>query len=167
MKDSLTPFLKALQKNVIPEGMAAMQMSVDHARDKAKKEHRYKDQTGGLTANTISKPVTLSGLKVIGEIGNASQLALFIHEGTGLYGPDKQTYKIVPKKAASLAYEIPAGMGGSLAGNAGELIFRKSVQHPGIKPDPFIATALHETKPFFIKMMQAAFSKAVRISTKK
>lgn len=157
MKDSLTPFLQRLRINLEEQGAIALQMSVDHARDMAKKDHAYQDQTGGLTASTISRPVKKNGSILIGEIANTSQLALYFHEGTGLYGPSKKKYKILPRNKKALAFELPNG----------QLIITKKVMHPGIKPDPFILRALHNTRPWFLKKLQGAVNRAIRLSIKK
>lgn len=140
-----------------------MQMSVDRARDIAKQEHEYDDRSGTLTANTISKPVTISGKMITGTVANGSEVALYIHEGTGLYGPKKQAYEIKPVDAKALAWETPAS-GGDLSGGAGELIFAKRVMHPGIKPDPFLQKAIIKVEPFMKQKLKEAFRLAAQQS---
>lgn len=165
MKDTLTPFLERFKKNLEEQGTIALQMAADHARDEAKQNHNYKDQSGGLTASTISRPVKKEGMVLVGEVANTSRLALFIHEGTGLYGPNHAPYPIVPREKKALAFEISGGSG--LGGEAGRLVITRKVIHPGIKPDPFLLRALHEIRPWFLKQLQGAFHKAIRMSVKK
>jgi hypothetical protein len=178
MKDTLTPFLERFKKNLEEQAKEAMEMSLSHAVKLAKENHKYKDQSGGLTDSTVSRPVEKEGMVLVGEIANTSRLALFIHEGTGLYGPedkaDKKPYPIVPKDKKALSFEIP-GEGGESEGSGeegsgedtGKVVTVKKVMHPGIKPDPFLLRALHETHPWFLKKLQGAFNKAIRMSVKK
>lgn len=161
MHDSFTPFLHKLHKNMMEQGAIAMQLTVDHARDNAKTTHEYQDQTGGLTAATVSGQVTQEGSRIIGEIANTSELSLWIHEGTGLYKTKgkKEKYLIQPKKKKALAWELGGGieMGGTL-------IFARKVMHPGIHPDPFLVRALNNSKAFMLKQIAGAMGKAVRLS---
>lgn len=204
MKDTLTPFLERFKKNLEEQAKEAMEMSLSHAVKLAKENHKYKDQSGGLTDSTVSRPVKKEGMVLVGEIANTSRLALFIHEGTGKYGPKdkavKEPYEIVPKteggwlifegsgkKAKAKAKkskksedsvirskgkknkktQVKAGEKSSLKGSAGKLVKVKKVIHPGIHPDPFLVRALHDTESYFLKKLQGAFNKAVRMSVKK
>lgn len=160
--NNLDNFLKQFQYSITRHATTAMQMTVDRIRDTAKEEHEYDDRSGNLTANTISKPVEVRGNLIIGTVANGSEIALYIHEGTGLHGPKKAMYEIRPKDAKALAWETPAGAGGDLSGAAGELIFSKRVKHPGIAPDPFLQNAIHKEQPFFNRQMAGALKLAAR-----
>lgn len=54
--------------------------------------------------------------------------AVYIEEGTGLYGLKKAKYPIVPKNRKALAWP---------SGNKSGFTFSKKVMHPGIKAKPF------------------------------
>lgn len=58
--------------------------------------------------------------------------SIFVHEGTGLFGPRKE--KIVPKGKKALAFSI-----------GGKLLIRRSVK--GQKANPFMALAFREVNP--------------------
>lgn len=63
--------------------------------------------------------------------------AVFIEFGTwshNLLGAKGGTYEIRPRNAKALRFE-----------SQGRTVFAKSVRHPGIKPQPFMAPALEET----------------------
>lgn len=169
MKDTLTPFLERFKKNLEEQAKDAVQISVDHARDLAKKNHNYKDQSKSLTDATISKPVKQNGSILVGEIANSSELSLYFHEGTGLFGLFARAYYIKPIDPNGwLIFEIRGKKGKrGLKGKAGKLVKVKQVLHPGIKPDPFIWRAIHDTRPYFLKKLQGAFKKAIRMSVKK
>lgn len=59
-----------------------------------------------------------------------AETALYLEEGTGLYGPKKARYPIRPKPGGGRKFlRIPVAGGGYL--------FRKLVMHPGIQAKPF------------------------------
>lgn len=182
MKDTLTPFLERFKKNLQEEATVAMDMSLSHAVKLAKENHKYKDHPGAtLTEATQSGGVRQEGSVLIGELVNSSDIAIFIHEGTGKYGPEdkavKEAYPIVPKNKKALSFEIPGeistGSSGEESGeegseeDTGKVVTVKKVMHPGIHPDPFLVRALHDTESYFLKKLQGAFKKAVRMSVKK
>jgi len=154
MTDSLVPFLKRFKANLKTNCSEAMQMSVDAMRDHAKTDHVYQDRTGTLTKSMYSK-VETDATGVHGIVGNSSEVALWQHEGTGLYGPKGQPFVVVPTEQKALMWEMPG---------TGEKIFSKKVINPGVKPDPFLARAVHQKKQLFFSAMGGAIRKAAKQS---
>jgi recombinational DNA repair ATPase RecF len=74
-------------------------------------ESNLKDDTVELTLNPLTAPY-----------------ATFIHEGTGMWGPERRKYAIYPREQRALKFE-------------GEDAFARKVNHPGIEPDPFLFEA--------------------------
>jgi hypothetical protein len=73
---------------------------------------------------------------------------LYLEFGTGLYGPSKAKYKIVPKNAKSLHWK-----------EKGKDFFAKEVWHPGIRPYPFVRNTLRTKLSSIISSsLRGAFS---------
>ena len=85
--------------------------------------------------NTITKSFSGSGYHVEAEIKATATYALFVHEGTGLFGPKAQ--KITPVNARALKIMTPNGV-----------IYRKSSK--GQKPQPFLKDAFEMEAPKLI-----------------
>jgi hypothetical protein len=64
-----------------------------------------------------------NGESVQGELTNSVKHALFVEEGTGLWGPKRAKYLIVPRRKKWLSWV-----------SGGTRYFAKRVIHPGIKP---------------------------------
>jgi len=65
-------------------------------------------------------------------VGPSVEYGLYVHEGTGKFGPKKRAYPIRPKRKRALKFR-PAG--------GGDAIMRRGVMHPGIRPQPFMDQA--------------------------
>jgi len=82
------------------------------------------------------------------EVGPTVDYGLYVHEGTGKYGPKKRPYKIEPKRKKALKFKKQGSTftaGGSTFTQVGRNMIRKSVIHPGIKPQPFMDDAWRDT----------------------
>lgn len=84
--------------------------------------------TGRLRASIDTVPIKRAGMPGA-RIGSKVKYALWVHEGTGLYGPKHA--RIRPKRARYLRFK-PRG--------ARRFIFRKSVK--GMRPNPYLRDAL-------------------------
>lgn len=82
-------------------------------------------------------------------VGPSVDYGLYVHEGTGLHGPKKAKYKIVPKSKKALRFAGKPGQGAKASFsvvatrqtiNAGDVTVR-SVMHPGIEANPFMDRA--------------------------
>jgi hypothetical protein len=80
----------------------------------------------------------------------------FLHTGTGSHGPEGMPYLIVPVKKQALAWRT-GGRGAISAARAGaarggqNFIVRKSVLHPGIRPQPHVRQAFNATASILLR----------------
>jgi HK97 gp10 family phage protein len=72
-----------------------------------------------------------------------ARYALYVHQGTGIYGPHKT--RIVPTTKKALAFQI-----------GGKWIIRRSVK--GQKPNPFMKRAFDEVRPRLKDIFNGAIS---------
>jgi len=164
VSNTINPALMNFQSQLIANCSAAMAIFCDEVTNYAKENHRYKDQTGGVTAATRSIPVTISGTVITGGIECTSRIGRYLHEGTGLFGPAGKSYVIKPKNARALHWEIPGAIGGEETGKG---VFAMKVVHPGIRPDPWIARAVHVKSGRLYELMKKAVDKTSRLIHRK
>lgn len=86
-----------------------------------------------MSIKTIKEPATETQLEA--RVGSNRPYALWHHEGTGIYG-GKGPYLIKPKK--------PGGRLRFWWARTGTIEYRKSVVHPGSKPNPYLTRWLRE-----------------------
>ena len=126
---SITPNLKRLlsqpkveMTRAIRSGMTNL---VSEIEARAVKEAPVR--TGNLV-DSISSNVSMDGTK--GQVNVGAEYGLFVHRGTGLFGPFKQLIRPTTKKA----------------------LFWPGAAHPvksvkGMKPNPFFTRAIKKIKP--------------------
>jgi HK97 gp10 family phage protein len=83
----------------------------------------------GTLRNSITATV-IRNFEPKGVVEATAPYALFVHNGTGIYGPRGRP--IVPVRARVLAFP----------GRDGRMVFARSVR--GQRPQPFLTNALHE-----------------------
>ena len=88
----------------------------------AQGQNAVRDRTGKMKAGWMWKMRKTQG-GATGTLYNAVPHALFQDKGTGLYGPKGRAYPIVARRARKLRFYWH-----------GQLTFRRSVMHPGVKP---------------------------------
>mgnify|MGYP001612490550 CR=1 FL=1 len=88
--------------------------------------------TGSLRAS-VSTSVFRRGGKLVGSVHSLLDYAIFVHEGTGIYGPRHRIIK--PRRAQVLVFR-PRG---------GPTVFARSVK--GQQGQPFLVRAIHEVLP--------------------
>ncbi len=122
----------------------------------------------GLLATSLEATTNVVGSTIVGRVGTRVEYAIYVHEGTGIFGPKKR--RIVPVQAKALVFEPGRGMGplakgvtAPTPGNRGVnapvrkkksgkpdafagLIVVRSVE--GIPPNPFLLDALEEVSPW-------------------
>jgi HK97 gp10 family phage protein len=101
---------------------------------KAKKnlnESPRRIDTGTLRSSINTQLLSLGGKPVV-QVGTNLFYAIYVHEGTGIYGPKGRP--ITPKTAKMLSWK----------NRKGARIFAKSVK--GMKPNPFLKNALMAAK---------------------
>lgn len=111
-----------------PKGPVARGM-LKSAKKVERKAKRLVNVDKGLLRASITSEVAYRGGIPIGRVGTKVKYAIYIHEGTGIYGP--RGIPITPKKGKYLAFQ-PKG--------SKKTIYVKSVR--GIKPNPFLRDAL-------------------------
>lgn len=132
----------------------------------AKEKHRPHRKTGTTSASIRPAWTTNSATVKVGGAG------LFLERGTGLYGPKKKKYIIKPKNKKALFFASQQALTANVEAAYGEgrakraklrtrlsgsptsgtlkrygnlaFAFAKSVEHPGIKADPFMTPAARE-----------------------
>ena len=91
--------------------------------------------TGHLRSSIKHQLITRpEGLSV--RVGTNVHYAIFVHDGTGLYGPKHTVIK--PKRAKALVWR--SALHGQKSGKFRGFVVVKSVK--GMKPNPFLAAAL-------------------------
>lgn len=116
------------QKNMV----IAAKVSTRDVQKTARATHTFRSKSG-FTELAIETQVRTTGTGVEGRVflnEAVSPWGRYLHEGTGLYGPRKTPYVILPKKRKWLRFPVGS-----------EFRFAKMVVHPGIKGDPFVYNA--------------------------
>jgi hypothetical protein len=108
---------------------------------------------GQLAGSIVVEPVTIDGVPAV-QIGSRLPYAIFVHDGTGIYGPTGQPIR--PRRAKALRWpgiNQKAGFHGGTryqgrrrykAGKTKNFIFARSVR--GVPPRPFLREALPAAK---------------------
>lgn len=101
------------------------------------------------------------------EIGHDPRVAphaVFVHWGTGLWGPKRAKYPIKPKNKKALRW-VGAGFVGPVNPNAtgkvgrSGFVFAKGVMHPGIKGDPWLTRAARAAPAIFQRHVERLLAK--------
>lgn len=85
------------------------------------------------------------------EIGHDPRVAphaVFVHWGTGLWGPKRAKYPIKPKRKRALRWAV-----------GGAFVFAKGVMHPGIKGDPWLTRAARAAPAIFQRHVDRLLAK--------
>lgn len=113
-------------------GAEALAKIADEAYTYAHSEVDKHTETGALIRSL--KHTKQRGSHIIGHDVRQAPHAVWLHFGTGLYGPKHAKYKIKPKSKKALRW--PGG-----SGSASGFVFAKIVNHPGVKADPWLERA--------------------------
>lgn len=85
--------------------------------------------SGALLRSITTEPMRVAGGATGARVGSGLYYALWVHEGTGLFGPNHTP--IVPKRRKFMRF-IPEG--------SAEAVFARSVK--GMPPNPFLRDAM-------------------------
>lgn len=107
--------------------------------------------TGDLRENWteslhIGRTMTFLGIGWSGEWLNDLEYAIYVDQGTGLYGPEHRKYLIVPK--------TPGGTLHWVDGLTGEDRFAKAVLHPGSPGNYMIAISANVLEATWQRLVQ-------------
>lgn len=94
--------------------------------------------TGRLRASINTQAYTVNGKPVVG-VGTNVEYAVYVHDGTGLYGPRGQM--IVPVSKQVLRWKT-RGRGQAAKRKAGTGGYTFSMRSSGMRPNPFLKNAL-------------------------
>jgi len=115
--------------------------------------------TGRLKRSiTRGNPFKISSTIYGIEVGTNVEYARAQEFGSGIHSEDsayRNYIKIVPKKAKALAFAWPNAPQGMKPGPGG-LFYFKSVNHPGVKAQPYLRPALREKADLIRKLITAS-----------
>jgi len=100
--------------------------------------------TGNL-ADAIRKYLSYGEKKAV--VTSTAPYSIFVHRGTGIYGPYKMP--VVPTTKKALAFKI-----------GDKLIIRRSIK--GMKPNPFMTRALKRVESRLREIFMAGFESAMK-----
>jgi hypothetical protein len=95
----------------------------------------YKHRTGNLTQKTQAKFIRVGKGKRLLRVKNTAKYAAAQDGGSGLHGPRRSKYAIVPRRAKLLRFTTKSGA----------VVFARKVMHPGVKPTRFLYRATNAT----------------------
>lgn len=94
----------------------------------------------GRLRSSITQEVRSEQSGPVGRVGTNVEYALFVHEGTGIYGPKGSPYTIVPRRRKALAF-VWKGAPIPPNGRGGRHVYKR-VTIKGTRPKPFLRDAL-------------------------
>jgi len=97
-------------------------------------------------------------VKATAHTADGKPYGLFVHEGTGLYGPEKRPIHIEAKNKKALT--IPVS-GARLSGS-GAVLLRKSANVKGMKPRPFFKQAIEKTMPEIADILRRVYQRVMK-----
>jgi len=123
-------FIKNLINNPASEAQRQMEKKATQVQTLARQNLLRSTgfDTGRLSASIKVEKITINGV-VAFKVGTKVPYWIYIHEGTGIYGPKGEPIK--PKNAKALRWRGPGG----------DVIFARSVK--GIPPNPFLRDAFN------------------------
>lgn len=146
---AVTAFLTGAQGPVV-RGVA------DVCRRVANEGKRRCPVDEGRLRASIDWAVTTHGTTILGTVGTDVDYAVYVHEGTGLYGPRKRLIR--PVSARALSWVPRTGGQGSRTGGQGSRTGgRKTARETrrvtvrytrGMRPRPFLREALEAVSPW-------------------
>lgn len=100
----------------------------------------------GTLKRSISHSVRVHPGRVVMRAGTPIRYGLYLHEGTGIYGPKRRP--IVPKSAKALRFKVRTfGRGGrEVSPRNRNVVFALSVR--GVKPDRWLVRAFEKACPY-------------------
>jgi len=114
--------------------------------NKAKENVKVDD---GHLRSTIDHNVTVLPGRVTMRAGSPLDYGLYLHEGTGLYGPKKRVIRPVSAKALRFSVKGVGPGGRGLAKGNRPFVFAKFVR--GVKPDKWLVRAFHDACPYPVR----------------
>ena len=127
----------------------ALKASARDIQAGAIQDHRFTSRSGNADRSVQSNVTGLKG-RVFLDTGIAPY-SPFLHEGTGVFGPDGQAFTIKPKAGKSLRFV-----------KGGKFRFAKSVIQLGIKGDPYLYRAGNREMVNIGKRLDRAINRVIK-----
>jgi hypothetical protein len=118
--------------------------AVTEGAAEARSTHKYKDQTGALTASISGRVLVSTPGAALGEMRASKGYASHVEGGT-------DPHVIEPKRGKALKFTI-----------GGRTVFATRVNHPGTRPHPFMAQAYHKAE----RVLRASAEKGIERARK-
>lgn len=151
MQITWTDNLDEVQRELAEADRAVSDALRDGVRDgvsegaaEARTTHKYKDQSGALTASINGRVLVSTPGAALGEIRASKGYASEVENGT-------PPHVIVPKRAKALRFNI-----------GGRTVFATKVNHPGTQPRPFMAQAYQKAE----RVLQARIEQGIERARK-
>lgn len=103
----------------------------------ARKEHEFESHTGNLERAIRFMVIKKLDTGVVYVDPVKADYGLYVHEGTGIFGPKKKKYDIFPKRAKALSFFWK---------RYSKWVNVMHVRHPGSPSDKFLENALEHNK---------------------
>lgn len=109
--------------------------------NKAKRNVKVDD---GHLRTTIDHTIDVHPGRVVMRAGSPLAYGLYLHEGTGIYGPKRRVIR--PVSAKFLRFEVKESVGKVSAKGRRPVVFAKFVR--GVKPDKWLVRAFQDACPY-------------------
>lgn len=162
MKDisQAIPDAEAFDRALVGGLQRAVTHTVTVATQKARSEHRWQDRTYA-TRESIEPSVDDTAKGATGEI-TAGANAVRLNDGTAPHEITAGDRKVSGGRDASGRFQKSSSRPGMLRFSiGGQVIFRRSVHHPGTKPDPFLDAAADAAGEELMSGVEAAIDAAL------
>jgi hypothetical protein len=127
-----------------------LKAATEGLRDYAASHHRFATRGGETERKGVRADYPA---KLTGVVWLATDVAVYQHEGTGLYGPRRRAFAVRPKDALALRWAAAGGQG---------YAFAKKVVNPGIRPDPYLYDAAETKRPEIVSHFAARVKKLIK-----
>jgi hypothetical protein len=149
--DKLVAKFERMPDRAREEIRLALKKSTRDIAERARENHRYISRSGATEREGVKAAV--DGRAMAGRVWLATDVAVFQHEGTGIYGQRRRPIIIRPQDRLALRWPAAGGAG---------FVFAKKVTNPGVKPDPYLYNAAEHEREAVISRFEAAIAKICR-----
>lgn len=141
--DQARESLRRIGSTLATRALASTVVEVEEIVERQAARH---NDTGALVRSIYKKRIH-NGWE-IGHDPRVAPHAVFVHWGTGLWGPKRAKYPIKPKRKRALRWAV-----------GGAFVFAKGVMHPGIKGDPWLTRAARAAPAIFQRHVERMLAK--------
>ena len=139
-----------IESGLVLELRGALAASLRDIQKDARENHKFTSRSGKTEQEIRTRTYNNGSGKVFkGEVFIVYPIAIYQHEGTGIYGPRNKAIWIEPRKKKLLRY----------LNSEGQFRSSKGLYIKGIKPDPFLYKAAENQEAGIISRFDAVVSK--------